>query len=147
MLKNGGPQEHNWHVVRELQPITKKRLKAAQPGESWRIVDESIRPLCHRRKGYKGFPNVYGRMSWDKIAPTITSGCTTPCRGRYGHPDKRRYTISVREAALLQTFPHNYRFVTNQIDAVCSMIGNAVPPLYARMAGKAILTAIKKQEK
>jgi DNA (cytosine-5)-methyltransferase 1 len=146
VLKNGGPQEHNWHVVRELQPITKKRLKAAQPGESWRIIDESIRPKCHR-KGYEGFPNVYGRMSWDEVAPTITSGCTTPCRGRYGHPDKRRYTISVREAALFQTFPPSYRFATDQMDAVCSIIGNAVPPLYARMAGKAIMTAIKKQEK
>lgn len=145
VMKNGGPQSHDWHVVRDLEPITKKRLKAARPGESWRIVDESIRPACHR-KGYDGFPNVYGRMSWDQVAPTITSGCTTPCRGRYGHPDRRRYTISVREAALLQTFPRNYRFETDQMDAVCSMIGNAVPPLYARKAGKAILAAIKNQE-
>ena len=144
VMKNGGPQSHNWHVVRDLEPITKKRLKAARPGESWRIVDESIRPACHR-KGYEGFPNVYGRMSWDEVAPTITSGCTTPCRGRFGHPDRRRYTISVREAALLQTFPHNYRFATDQMDAVCSMIGNAVPPLYAKRAGKAILAAVKNQ--
>jgi DNA (cytosine-5)-methyltransferase 1 len=144
VMKNGGPEAHNWHVVRDLEPITKKRLKAARPGESWRIVDESIRPPCHR-KGYDGFPNVYGRMSWDEVSPTITSGCTTPCRGRYGHPDRRRYTISVREAALLQTFPHNYRFATDQMDAVCSMIGNAVPPLYAKRAGKAILAAIKNQ--
>lgn len=146
VLRNGGPQANNWHVVRDLEAITKRRLKAARPGESWRIIDESIRPPCHR-KGYKGFPNVYGRMSWDEVSPTITSGCTTPCRGRFGHPDRRRYTISVREAALLQTFPHNYRFVTDQMDAVCEMIGNAVPPLYARLAGKSILTAIKKRER
>jgi len=146
VMRNGGPQAHNWHVVRDLEPITKKRLKAARPGKSWRIIDELIRPPCHR-KGYKGFPNVYGRMSWDEAAPTITSGCTTPCRGRFGHPDRRRYTISVREAALLQMFPHNYRFATGQMDAVCAMIGNAVPPLYAKLAGKAILSAIKKQER
>ena len=146
VMRNGGPQAHNWHVVRELQPITKKRLKAARPGKSWRIIDESIRPPCHR-KGYKGFPNVYGRMLWDEVSPTITSGCITPCRGRFGHPDRRRYTISVREAALLQTFSHNYRFATDQIDAVCAMIGNAVPPLYAQLAGKTILAAIKKQER
>jgi len=142
--RNGGPQSHNWHVVRDLQPVTKQRLKAARPGKSWRIVDESIRPPCHR-DGYEGFPNVYGRMSWDEVSPTITSGCTTPCRGRFGHPDRRRYTISVREAALLQTFPKNYRFATDQMDAVCAMIGNAVPPLYAKLAGKAILDALRKR--
>jgi len=146
VMRNGGPQAHDWHVVRDLEPVTKKRLKAARPGESWRIIDESIRPPCHR-KGYKGFPNVYGRMSWDEVAPTITSGCTTPCRGRFGHPDRRRYTISVREAAILQAFPHTYRFATDQMDAVCAMIGNAVPPLYAQLAGKSILTAIDNRER
>lgn len=142
-LKNGGPQSHNWHVVRELQPQTKGRLKAAQPGQTWLKVDESVRPRCHRN-GYDGFTNVYGRMVWDQVSPTITGGCTTPCKGRFGHPDKRRYTVSVREAALLQTFPERYRFVTNRMDAVCDLIGNAVPPLYAKQAGKEVLAAIKK---
>jgi DNA (cytosine-5)-methyltransferase 1 len=144
-IKRGGPQAHNWHVVSDLKSITRKRLKAAMPGRSWRIVNESLRPWCHRN-GYEGFPNVYGRMSWDDVAPTITTGCTTPCRGRFGHPDRRRYTISVREAGLLQTFPYNYRFRTDQMNAVCSMIGNAVPPIYAELAGRVILSAIKKRE-
>jgi DNA (cytosine-5)-methyltransferase 1 len=140
-LKHGGPQSYNWHIVRDLQPQTKDRLKAAQPGETWLKVAESIRPECHRN-GYDGFTSVYGRMSWDKVSPTITGGCTTPCKGRFGHPDRRRYTISVREAALLQTFPENYHFVTNQMDAVCDMIGNAVPPRYARVMGRAIIKAL-----
>lgn len=141
-MHNGGPQSHNWHVVRDLQSQTKKRLKAAQPGQTWLKTHESIRPDCHRG-GYDGFTNVYGRMSWDQVSPTITGGCTTPCKGRFGHPDRRRYTISVREAALLQTFSEEYHFVTEQMDAVCNLIGNAVPPLYARIAGKAIKAAIK----
>lgn len=140
-LANGSPQWHNWHVVRDLQPQTKERLKAAQPGQTWLKVAESVRPRCHRN-GYNGFTNVYGRMAWDQVSPTITGGCTTPCKGRFGHPDKRRYTISVREAALLQTFPENYRFVTDQMEAVCDLIGNAVPPLYARLAGRKVLSAI-----
>jgi len=140
-LKNGGPQSHNWHVVRDLQPQTKKRLKAARPGRTWLKVAESVRPRCHRN-GYEGFTNVYGRMAWDQASPTITGGCTTPCKGRFGHPDKRRYTISVREAVLLQTFPENYRFVTDQMDAMCDLIGNAVPPLYAKLAGKQVLSAV-----
>lgn len=139
--RNGGPQAHNWHVVRDLQPRTKERLRAAQPGHTWLGVDESIRPQCHQ-SGYNGFTNVYGRMTWDQTSPTITSGCTTPCKGRFGHPDKRRYTISVREAALLQTFPENYRFMTDQMEAVCDMIGNAVPPLYAKLVGEKVLEAL-----
>ena len=140
-LKNGGPQSYNWHVVRDLLPRTKKRLSVAEPGETWLKTDESLRPRCHQN-GYAGFTNVYGRMAWDQSAPTITSGCTTACRGRFGHPEKDRYTISVREAALLQTFPEYYRFVTNRIDSVCSMIGNAVPPLYAKLVAKKVLAAI-----
>lgn len=143
-LGNGGPRSHNWHVVRDLQPQTKERLKAAEPGQTWLKIDESMRPKCHR-DGYDGFTNVYGRMAWDQASPTITGGCTTPCKGRFGHPDKRRYTISVREAALFQTFPENYRFVTDKMDAVCDLIGNAVPPLYAKLAAKEVLAATKRR--
>jgi DNA (cytosine-5)-methyltransferase 1 len=133
---------HNWHVVRDLQPQTKERLKAAVPGATWRSIDASLRPPCHQG-GYVGFTNVYGRMAWDHISPTITSGCTTACKGRFGHPDRRRYTISVREAALLQSFPEHYRLVADQIDVACALIGNAVPPLYAKSVGKQILAALQ----
>ena len=140
-ISSGGPESHNWHVVRDLRPQTKARLKAAQPGRTWLHMDESLRPDCHKN-GFKGFTNVYGRMKWDEVAPTITAGCTTPCKGRFGHPDRRRYTISVREAALLQGFPENYYFATNEMDAVCSLIGNAVPPPYAKLVGETLLAAL-----
>jgi len=141
-VANGGPLTNNWHVVRDLQPQTKKRLKAARPGKTWLSISEAIRPDCHQN-GYDGFTNVYGRMSWDQASPTITGGCTTPCKGRFGHPDRRRYTISVREAATLQTFPDSYRFRTDHIESECDLIGNAVPPLYARLVGSQILKAIR----
>jgi len=140
-LRDGGPQVHNWHVVRDLESRTKRRLRAARPGQTWLTVSESIRPRCHRQ-GYEGFTNVYGRMAWDRPAPTITGGCTTPCKGRFGHPDRRRYTISVREAALLQTFPETYRFATDYMDHVCDLIGNAVPPIYAKLVGQRICKAL-----
>lgn len=140
-LATGGPQVHNWHVVRTLQPQTKKRLRLAQPGQTWLELDERVRPACHQ-KGYNGFTNVYGRMSWEQISPTITGGCTTSCKGRFGHPDRRRYTISVREAALLQTFPEEYRFMTDKIDAVSDLIGNAVPPRYAKLVGRQIINTL-----
>lgn len=144
--KAAGPRMQEWHVVRDLQPQTKERLKAAVPGETWLNVDESVRPECHQN-GYTGFTNVYGRMAWDRVAPTITAGCTTPAKGRFGHPDRRRYTISVREAALLQTFPEQYRFQTDEMDHVCELIGNAVPPLYAKAAGRAVQRALKRRRK
>ena len=143
-LQNGGPLSHNWHVVSDLLPKTKERLRAAKPGKTWLTLDESLRPPCHRN-GYNGFTNVYGRMAWDQVSPTITAGCTTPSKGRFGHPDGRRYTISVREAALLQTFPKKYRFITDRMDAVCDMIGNAVPPLYAKLAAKQVFAALRDQ--
>ena len=82
-------------------------------------------------------------MSWDKPSPTITGGFTTPCKGRFGHPDKKRSTISVREAAILQTFPENYKFKTDYMDKVCEMIGNAVPPLFAEIIGRQIIKSLE----
>jgi len=116
-------------------------LKAAVPGKTWKAIPVAIRPKCHRGD-YDGFTNVYGRMEWDAPAPTITSGCTTPCKGRFGHPDKRRTTISVREAAILQGLPTSYRFPTDQIDALCGIIGNAVPPGFAKAVGKHVKTSL-----
>ena len=140
--RSGGPKEHNWHVVRDLKAQTKARLKAAVPGQTWLRIDESLRPKCHRN-GYKGFTNVYGRMTWDQVSVAITSGCTTPCKGRFGHPDRRRTTISVREAALLQSFPVDYVFETDHMDTACSMIGNAVPPRFAKIAGLTIRASLE----
>lgn len=142
-LTSGGPKKHKWHVVRDLQPQVARRLRVAVPGRTWLHISESIRPECHR-DGYDGFTNTYGRMSWDQTPVTMTAGCTTPCKGRFGHPNKRRTTISVFEAALIQTFPRSYKFETDQMEAVCEMIGNAVPPRFARIAGRRIRAEITK---
>lgn len=142
-LANGGPRRHKWHVVRELTPAVKQRLKVAIPGETWLNIRESIRPECHR-DGYKGFTNTYGRMSWDQTPVTITGGCTTASKGRFGHPDKRRTTISVLEAAMIQTFPKSYKFCTDFMEVACDMVGNAVPPRFASAAGRAIRKQLSK---
>ena len=86
---------------------------------------------CHTRYP-GGYADVYGRMAWDDVAPTITGGCVSPSKGRYLHPSQNR-TITLREAALLQTFPDNYRFsLTNGKQSVALMIGNALPPEFVR---------------
>jgi len=122
---NGSVEESDWHVVRNLSSKNIERLRAARAGATWPHIPEELRPSCHRG-GYSGFTNVYGRMEWDRPAPTITGGCTTFSKGRFGHPDADR-TISVREAALLQTFPRDYRLDTPYMDHACTVIGNALP--------------------
>lgn len=83
---------------------------------------------CH--KDFKGHPDVYGRMAWDDVAPTLTTGCTDITRGRFAHPRDDR-AITLREAALLQTFPERYRFAGNS-GQIARQIGNAVPFLMAK---------------
>lgn len=84
---------------------------------------------CHK-KSPDSYRDVYGRMSWDSVAPTITGGCHNPSKGRFIHPEEDR-AISLREAALLQTFPEHYKFSTKGgKGAVALMIGNALPPKF-----------------
>lgn len=124
------PIDFNWHVTRKLSELNILRLKSQKAGDSRYQIPLHLRPKCHKLNN--GFPNVYARMSLDQPAPTITGGCTTLSKGRFGHPVENR-TISVREAALLQTFPLNYVINTKKMDAACKIIGNALPPLFAKI--------------
>ena len=133
-------ERSNWHLVRSMSEANKLRLKHAKPGKIWTEIPEDLRPECHRGS-YVGFRNVYGRMEWDEVAPTITGGCTTLSKGRFGHPDKER-TISVREAALLQTFPPDYKIDTPYIDRACNIVGNALPCDFAEAVSKECLEAL-----
>lgn len=94
----------------------------------------------HRKDGNFGFQDIYGRMFWDKPAPTITTRFYSLSNGRFGHPEQNR-AISLREGATLQTFPHNYIFKTKSITDISRIIGNAVPPELAKRIGTAILGA------
>lgn len=140
----GGPAACDWHVVRDLSDVNRQRLKAAKPGMSWREIPVGLRPPCHQHESV-GFSNVYGRMRWDAVAPSITGGCTTLSKGRFGHPDQER-TISVREAAMLQTFPRTYRFNTKYMEHACSIIGNALPCKFAEALARRCLDALQDAE-
>ncbi len=89
----------------------------------------------------KGFKDSYSRMSWDKPAPTITTKFFSISNGRFAHPEEDR-AISIREGAVLQTFPKDYVFYANSMQAQARMIGNAVPPEFARRIGEAILKEV-----
>jgi DNA (cytosine-5)-methyltransferase 1 len=106
----------------------------------WKALPEEIRPNCHQG-GYDGFTNVYGRLSWDEPSATITAGCTTLSKGRFGHPLYDR-TLSLREAALLQTFPPDYRFETPYIERACEIVGNALPCVFAEAIARSVASAL-----
>ena len=92
---------------------------------------------CHKDFP-NGFKDVYGRMSWNEVAPTITGGCISPSKGRFLHPSQNR-AITLREAALLQTFPKDYYFSLKKgRQGVALMIGNALPPKFIKKHAEAI---------
>lgn len=100
---------------------------------------EMQRP-CHRRSD--GFKDVYGRMAWDEVAPTITGGCFNPSKGRFLHPEENR-NITIREASLLQTFPRSFRLPKDFTKTEAAlMIGNALPPEFVKRQAVAIRKAI-----
>lgn len=96
---------------------------------------------CHKKTS--GFNDVYGRMSWNDVAPTITSGCTNPSKGRFLHPQENR-AITLREAAILQGFPASYSFnVAHGKSAISLMIGNALPPPFIAAHSKAMAKGLQ----
>jgi len=101
-----------------------------QDGGSRMHLPRASQLKCHRR--CDGFKDVYGRMKWDAVAPTLTTGCFNPSKGRFLHPEENR-TITIREAALLQTFPRRYKFPAKFGKvALALQIGNALPPEFVR---------------
>jgi DNA (cytosine-5)-methyltransferase 1 len=85
-----------------------------------------------------GFKDTYGRMWWHKQSPTITTKFFSISNGRFAHPEEDR-AISLREGAVLQSFPKDYIFKTTSVANTARMIGNAVPPKYAASIAKAII--------
>lgn len=115
----------HYHGERRSEKVKKIMRSVEHDGGSY---DRSL--PCHRKSD--GFNDVYGRMKWGDVAPTITSGCTNPSKGRFLHPEKDR-AITLREAAALQSFPLDYSFKRRRgKSGVASMIGDALPPEFVR---------------
>lgn len=129
------------HAALPLSNLNKKRIKQSKQGGSWRDWDDELLSACQRNSYY---PAPYGRMRWDDVAPTITTQFCYYSTGRFGHPDQNR-AISVREGALLQTFPKDYKFSeSNQpfvVRDAARQIGNAVPVNLAEAIGHSIVEA------
>lgn len=85
------------------------------------------------------FTDVYGRMAWNRPAPTITTRFISLSNGRFGHPEENR-AISIREGACLQTFPKGFEFHSTNLNALARQIGNAVPPALAKRIGEHLMS-------
>lgn len=118
------------HMAPSLSPLNLQRIKASRPGGTWRDWPAELQATCHKKPTGATYPSVYGRMEWDRPAPTITTQCFGYGNGRFGHPEQDR-AISLREAAMLQTFPESYAFVPVgepvRFSKMGRLIGNAVP--------------------
>lgn len=123
------------HFSARLSELNIKRIKASKQGGTWRDWPEELIANCHKKTSGKTFGSVYGRMSWDQPAPTMTTLCTGYGNGRFGHPEQDR-AISLREAAIFQTFPDDYKFAEHiNKTAISRMIGNAVPVRLGEVVG------------
>jgi len=132
------PRDPN-HVARRLGKRTLQLIRAIpKDGGSRKNVPASLWLRCHRAG--RGHEDVFGRLRWDDVAPTITSGCTDPTKGRYVHPEQDR-AITPREALCLQSFPRDYVFEGTVVQ-VSRQIGNAFPPLLMREIARCIAAAI-----
>lgn len=129
------------HAASSLTEINLQRIRASRPGGTWRDWPQHLVAECHRGESGRTYPSVYGRMEWDKPAPTMTTQCYGFGNGRFGHPEQDR-AISLREAAILQSFPRDYAFVPKggevSFSTLGRLIGNAVPVDLGRAIARSI---------
>lgn len=142
LVAGGQAKSDKLHLCSEMTELNLERILASRPGGTWRDWPKSLRAKCHVAKRGRRYVSVYGRMEWDKPAPTITTQAYGFGNGRFGHPTQPR-GLSLREAAMLQTFPKDYKFVKAkepvQITAVGRLIGNAVPVRLGEVIGRSIV--------
>ncbi|MFM9968028.1 MAG: DNA cytosine methyltransferase [Burkholderiales bacterium] len=134
------------HMSPSLSSLNLIRIRASRPGGTWRDWPSKLQSACHQRASGATYPSVYGRMEWDSPAPTITTQCFGYGNGRFGHPEQDR-AISLREAAMLQTFPESYAFAPEgasiKFNKMGRLIGNAVPVRLGEVIAKSLVTHVE----
>lgn len=146
VVAGGADAKDPLHTASKLSAVNMRRMKASKPGGTWRDWPEQLRAACHLKKTGETYPSVYGRMSWDEPAPTMTTQCFGFGNGRFGHPEQDR-AITLREAALIQSFPRDYAFIPSSAQPtfakVGMLIGNAVPPKLGEAIGHAVMKHVR----
>ena len=134
------------HQASDLSPLNLNRIRASKPGGTWRDWPDELVADCHKKESGKTYPSVYGRMRWDEPAPTITTQFFGFGNGRFGHPEQDR-AISLREGAIIQSFPKSYKFSAKGAPihrkTIGRLIGNAVPVKLGEAIGKSFVSHLK----
>lgn len=137
------------HRSSGLSKINRRRIMSSKPGGTWRDWPKELVAKCHVKRKGKTYPSVYGRMKWDKPSPTVTTQFHGFGNGRFGHPQQNR-AISLREGAILQSFPSDYEFVgpggRYHFSTIGRLIGNAVPVRLGEVVGKTIKLHLRQHE-
>ena len=125
------------HRASQLSELNLQRIRSIPAGGDWRDLPPELLPASRKNGGLPVFTDSYGRLAADALAPALTTRCISFSNGRFGHPSQDR-ALTVREAALLQTFPLDFRF-EGPLAAQARQVGNAVPPSLARQIGNHLL--------
>lgn len=146
IMAGGADLDDPLHAAASLSELNMSRIRHSRPGGTWRDWPSHLVSACHAKPSGGTFPSVYGRMEWDAPAPTMTTQCYGFGNGRFGHPEQDR-AISLREAAMIQSFPKGYAFVPKgaviNFSTLGRMIGNAVPVLLGEFIGEILVDHVK----
>ena len=142
-----GDSEDPLHRSSKLSPLNLRRIQHSKPGGTWRDWPSKLVAACHEEETGSTYPSVYGRMEWDEPSPTITTQFFGFGNGRFGHPKQDR-ALSLREGAILQSFPKSYQFVESGgeycFKTIGRLIGNAVPVRLGEIIGRTIRLHLEK---
>ncbi len=137
------------HIACTLSELNLKRIRHSTPGGTWRDWPEELICECHKKEKGSSYASVYGRMRWNDLSPTITTQYIGYGTGRFGHPEQDR-ALTIREGAILQSFPATYAFVSESDEIflrnIARHVGNAVPPRLGEIIGLSIQQHIKKRK-
>lgn len=150
-LSAGGQSKHDpLHRASALSARNLRRIQTSKPGGTWRDWPRRLRADCHKEESGRHYSSVYGRMEWDEPSPTITTQFYGFGNGRFGHPAQDR-ALSLREGAILQSFPRGYQFVEPgeeyAMKKIGRLIGNAVPVRLGAAIGRSITKHLHEHEK
>jgi len=140
-MRRGAPRVPANHYAPNLSPMNLARIARLQPGQDWRDLPRSLLPEGMKRAKKKDHTRRYSRMTWDGIPRSIITRFRDPKSGEYTHPDQDR-TISIREAARIQSFPDRFVFEGTRSDQY-DQVGNAVPPKLAEAIGREIAACLE----